>query len=393
MHVVKLLHKTLGNSCQNIDKRVIRILFEATETLTRTRMLSIFGLGRSLQRSAKVKHTIKCIDRLFGNKSLHQRRTTVYRAINNLLLANNQRPIISVDWSGITKCGEYHFLRAAVAVGGRTLTIYEQVYHIREYANYNTHRQFILALREMLPANCRPIIVTDAGFRNNWFKLVLSIGWDFVGRIRHNTQYCSIENNKWLSIKSLYSEATTSPKFLGKMQLSKSTPLLCYFYQTRQRKKYRERRNLAGKKIRCSVSLKHGKRGNEPWLIASSLTPDLKTAEQIMSIYKKRMQIEESFRDLKNTRNGFSLRHYNSLNKDRLHVALLIAALATFVLWLLGVAAKRKKLHYSFQANTERKRNVLSNFIIGWQVLERRLSFTKTELQQALEEIVLCAAS
>ena len=111
-----------------------------------------------------------------------------------------------------------------------------------------------------------------------------------------------------------------------------------------------------------------------------------------MTWYKKRMQIEEAFRDLKNTRNGFSLRHCRSYQVARLNIALLIAAIAMLILWLLGTAAKQRGLHYSFQANTERRRNVLSNFIIGWQVLIREnFCFSKHELLLALKEVVTCA--
>ena len=67
------------------------------------------------------------------------------------------------------------------------------------------------------------------------------------------------------------------------------------------------RKNLRGKQRQSSVSLKHSKREKEPWFIISSLPTDAYTPQQIITLYKKRMQIEEAFRDFKNTRNGFSL--------------------------------------------------------------------------------------
>jgi len=42
-------------------------------------------------------------------------------------------------------------------------------------------------LKMMLPKSCKPIIVTDAGFRIPWFQLVESLGWDFIGRVRNRT--------------------------------------------------------------------------------------------------------------------------------------------------------------------------------------------------------------
>jgi hypothetical protein len=391
MHVTKLLHKFLGKSCKKIDKRLLRLLFESVETLTHCKQLSIFGLGRSLQRPIKVKHAIKCIDRLFGNHRIHSTIPLFYSAMVKTLLNGNKRPFIMIDWSGLTHCGEYHLLRAGIAVGGRTLTLYEQAYHIKEYGKCKTHRQFLFTLKKILPDHCRPIIVTDAGFRNTWFRLARLFEWDFVGRVRHNTYCKAMKDEQWKPIKDLYCLAKSKAAFLGQYMLAKSTPLKCYFHLMKEKKKYRERMNLVGKKIQSSVSLKHAKGGNEPWLIATSLNPELFPAKSIMMIYKKRMQIEEAFRDLKNSRNGFSLRHSRSSGKDRLNVALLIGALGMFILWLLGVAAKLKKIHYGFQANTIRNRNVLSDFMIGWQVLEKRIRFRCNEIEAALREIVLSA--
>lgn len=392
MRAEELLHKTIGKACQ-IDKRILRTLFESAVTLIRSRKLSIFGIARELIRPAKVKHLIKCIDRLFGNKQLHKKRHQIYQGMINLVMQRIARPIIVVDWSGLTRCGAYHFLRAAITIKGRTFTLYEQSYHISEYAKYKTHKIFLLKLKDLLPKDCRPIIVTDAGFRNNWFRLVQSLGWDFIGRIRHNTQCKNTSEGWWEPIKNLYNLAVMKAKFLGGFMLAKEGSLFCYFYLMKQKKQYREKRNLVGKKVRCSVSLKHAKRGNEPWLIATSIQAGTITANGIMTIYKKRMQIEESFRDLKNSRNGFSLRQCRSFSKERLNIALLIGALATFILWLIGMAAKQKNMQYDFQSNTIRKRDVLSVINIGWQAFERRIKFSWSEIQLALKEIVLCATN
>ena len=103
------------------------------------------------------------------------------------------------------------------------------------------------------------------------------------------------------------------------------------------------------------------------------------------------MQIEEAFRDLKNTRNGFSLRHCRSFETERLNVALLIAAIAMLLLWIIGLMAKQQKHHVLFQANTVHHRNVLSVFTIGWQYIKRKQQFYKSEFFDALENIKITA--
>jgi hypothetical protein len=369
MRARELLHNFFNTTCK-IDKRIKEALFAASESLLVCKNLSVNALGRSLSSPAKVKHCIKRIDRLFGNETLHEHMDIFYKIFIDYYLKNNNQPVIIVDGSGLTPCGTFHFLRAAIPTDGRTLTLYDEVHTTSTLNHPKTHLAFLKKLKELIPAGVKPIIVTDAGFRNTWFNKVCELGWDYVGRIRHQTRYKDNEGN-WQPIKTLYSSARLKPTSLGQKCLAKSNPLLCHFYLIKQQKKYRTRQNLAGKKIRCSVSLKHAKRGNEPWLIASSMSSIDLSPNEIILIYKKRMQIEEAFRDLKNTRNGLGLRHCRSTTPQRLSVALLIANLGTFVLRLFGLKAIEKKLHYSFQSNTEKNKNVLSNVIIGWQLLQR----------------------
>ena len=103
------------------------------------------------------------------------------------------------------------------------------------------------------------------------------------------------------------------------------------------------------------------------------------------------MQIEEYFRDLKNTKNGFGLKHCRSFQKDRLNVALLIGGISTFMLWMIGLMAIQKNIHFSFQSNTLKSRKVLSVFSIGWQALKQKYrSFKHADFEQAMLEIQLC---
>lgn len=369
MRVRELLHKFFDTTCK-IDKRIKEALFAASESLLVCKNISVNALGRSLSSPAKVKHCIKRMDRLFGNKTLHKHADIFYKILSENYLKNNAKPIIIVDGSGLTPCGTFHFLRAGIPANGRTLTLYDEVHTTGSLNHPKTHLNFLKKLKELIPPDVTPIVVTDAGFRNTWFKKVRELGWDYVGRIRHQTRYQDEQGN-WQSIKNLYSEASLKATTVGQKYLAESNPLLCYFYLIRQKKKYRVRQNLAGKKIQCSASLKHAKRENEPWLIVSSISNTDLSPHEIILIYKKRMEIEEAFRDLKNTRNGLGLRNCRSTTPQRLTIALLIANLCTLVLRLFGLKAREINVHYSFQSNTEKKKNVLSNVIIGWQLMQR----------------------
>ena len=385
MHVLTILHNVFSVCRSSFDLRVFKTLYSTVEALTRCRKLSIAGLGRSLARNCHVKHKIKAVDRLFGNTKLHKNLFVFYQAILNKIIGTNKNPIIIIDWSGLTPCGNYHFIRAAVPLGGRALPILEIPFPLHQYTKPKSHNYFLKRLKEMLPNDCKPLILTDAGFRNPWFKLITSFGWDYIGRIRQNTHCCKIPEDDWMPIKSLYKKAKRKAEYLGEFLLAEQNSIETHFFIFKERKKYRTKTNLAGKKVRCSSSLKHEKRESEPLLVATSLDSNNLNANQIIKIYRKRMQIEEGFRDLKNERSGFSFRQNRSFSLSRLSVGLLIGAIAMLVLWILGIAAKNKKIHYHYQANSVRHQNVLSLFMIGWQVLEEgKIRFTRTEVKQAL---------
>lgn len=388
MHILKLLHNLLNAASKKIDKRIHNTLLAASFTLSEHKQLSIFGLGRHLESKAQVKHNIKRIDRLFGNEELHEKNCIYYKEITSILLKFNNRPIVIIDWSGLTKCGKFHFLRASVAVGGRTLTLLDMTFQEKEVASPKAHKKFLEQLALILPQGCKPIIVTDAGFRCPWFKLILKYGWDFIGRVRNNTQYQKDNDNKWSSVKSLYTQAGTSPLFLLTGLLAKSNSVQCHFYVVKENKKNRIRKNLKGQKIQSSFSKKHGRRENEPLLVVTSLNPNEHTPKHIIDRYKKRMQIEEAFRDIKNSKNGLSMRHCRSYTLSRLNTALLIANIAMILLWIIGLSVKKQKKHYSYQANTIRHKNILSTFTIGWQYLRKQgKNLLKPLFLQALLEL------
>ncbi len=92
----------------------------------------------------------------------------------------------------------------------------------------------------------------------------------------------------------------------------------------------------------------HAEREKEPWLLATSLnkySPHF--AKKIVKIYQARMQIEESFRDLKT---GLNFNVSNTRKTNRLTVLLLIAMLGQYVLFLLGLAVICSHNHRRYQS-------------------------------------------
>jgi len=365
MHVVKLLHKQLQKT-GSIHKKRLASLFDIVETAMQTQYVTLTGLGRRLPSSAKVKHKIKKVDRLLGNKHLQQERIEIYKQLSRRLIGKRLTPYIIVDWSPLAEGSYYYLLRASLASKGRAITLYEECYPDSKNANAEVHHAFLETLKNILPINCQPILITDAGFRNSWFNMVEEHHWHWIGRVRHNTFYQAINTSCWQRITSLHAKATENAKQLGQVLLARANPLMCYFYLYKKAPKGRKKKNLLGKICRQSTSLKCAKRGREPWLIASSLNS---SANTIIKLYGKRTQIENSFRDTKNQRVGFSLNDTGTRNIERLNILLLIVYIASIGLWFIGQCAKDNERHYQFQANTVKHRDVLSNIYLGWQIL------------------------
>ena len=106
----------------------------------------------------------------------------------------------------------------------------------------------------------------------------------------------------------------------------------------------------------------------DPWLLATSMSDG--DAASIVGIYARRMQIEETFRDAKNHRFGWSLGDVRLSTPQRMAVLLTLAALAFLVVTLIGMAAEQRGTHRAYQANTE-KRRVLSFLVLAAAILRR----------------------
>jgi hypothetical protein len=314
------------------------------------------------------KHHIKAVDRLLGNPLLHAESRRVYSDLASRLLKRCSRPVLLVDWADFELQREWLVIRASVPMGGRALQIYERVFPFKRYNSPGAHREFLRELKRVLPTGCRPIIVTDAGFRGPWFKEVESHGWDWVGRIRNGIKYFNAKTNRWCLTKSLYSSAQSKPRHLGTAALGRRKSYECNLYLVRA---HQLRRGRSVKKHRGGDKRNHTlyrKLHRAPWLLATSLPHSAGMAKKVMNLYERRMQIEESFRDLKCHRWGFGIRYTRSRTAQRLEILLLIAALATIAVWLAGLAAEANDCARRFQANTERRRTVLSTFFLGFQI-------------------------
>ena len=391
MHAISLLKTWLERNHVIGHRARLDALLRVVKALLDGGKLALTHLGRHREGAAFIKHHIKAVDRLLGNRHLHRERIDVYTQMAHTLLAHIDRPLIIIDWADCELERGLLILKAAVPVRGRAVTLYEEVHPMRRYNSPKTHRQFLARFHLVLPEHVCPIIVTDAGFRGPWFRAVESLGWDWIGRIRNSIKYFRPETGRWCYVHSLYAEATARVRHVGWRCLSKRHRYWCRLYLVRAY--YRAPGRPRKRKSYGTNDGLYRKLHRAPWLLATSLPHTAGNANRVMRAYARRMEIEETFRDLKNHRWGFALRYARTTRPQRLEVLLLISALASLVLWLMGLAARARHWARHFQANTDRHRDVLSTVFLGQQLWRNRhLNVTLWELRDALQQLAALLA-
>ncbi|MEZ9687761.1 transposase, partial [Vibrio atlanticus] len=171
MRDIQILQQTIQNQCPSIHKKRVSSLILATKSVLDGSDLTLTKLGRKLETNTTLKHALKRVDRLLGNRQLHREKDLIYKWHAYLITGANPCPVILVDWSDVREQLRYMTLRASVALDGRAITIFEQVFEYGQYNSPKSHQTFLDKLQSILPNKISPIIVSDTGFRNTWFWL------------------------------------------------------------------------------------------------------------------------------------------------------------------------------------------------------------------------------
>lgn len=386
MRADQILRSLLRKSRISIHQARLKSVYFAVEALLNCGKLNLSSLGRGARSRVMPKHNIKRIDRLLGNTKLHREQHHFFKAITRALLGRESHPLILVDWTKI-ECGKFSAITAAIPLEGRALPIYWEVHEDSKWANREVHRNFLIALSKLLPPDCKPILVTDAGFQNPWFDLVADYPWDWVGRVGHARILTSAQSS-WMKLSDCFTMASNHAKDLGVCEVAKKNQmphrviLGKQFRRNPNRSKAPRRRSDRGR-----GSQRAKRRSMEPWVLVTSLLD--KPAKEIHRIYARRMSIEECYRDTKNQRFGWSFEDANSKCAKRYEVLLLVATLAMLIVFLIGLAVEQSHKHFLFQANTVRNQRVLSLFFLGKHMIHRpdwndvRLK----QLRQSLEQM------
>ncbi len=81
MHAVGVLQKLLQDSIPLLHLNRLRALISTEQRAMTTRRLTLSGLARGLPAGQAIRHRIKCVDRLLGNRHLHNERPLFYQLL------------------------------------------------------------------------------------------------------------------------------------------------------------------------------------------------------------------------------------------------------------------------------------------------------------------------
>ena len=363
MRVSRKILELLGLWLQDLHAARRGAVLEATVAALRCGSIVSASVGRAIATNTSDKHGIKRVDRLLGNTKLHADLKCIYRRLAAYAVGSATHPVVLVDWTqvGRDKC----VLKAVLAFRGRGVPLYAEAHRLTAQARPGIHRRFLERLAAMLPVGCKPVLVTDAGFKQPWAKAVSAMGWDFVTRIRGRTCVRESSQSPWFSAMDCAKHATAGVVVdMPDAEVNVHDTVRCRVLLWDGRsKRARKRPTEFGRRIRKRRAVRAA---HQPWLLATSLASD---AMDIVAVYALRMQIEQSLRDDKTQAWGWHLAKVGTRTCARLDVQLLLVALASTIALLVGIAAEQAQLSRRYQANTERRRRVLALVALGRRVL------------------------
>lgn len=135
-------------------------------------------------------------------------------------------------------------------------------------------------------------------------------------------------------------------------------------------KQERQKKTKLHKKSKASYSKKQAKRETEPWLLVYSRSLATSTPKRIVNLYKTRMQIEENFRDTKNSHYGLGVCKLSRVSIARRSILLLIAALVQWLLWLTGNLLRGSEIEKKFRVNSKSNRESYSCIFLARQLFK-----------------------
>jgi hypothetical protein len=311
--------------CDDLRLSQAKTLADLVAAAMRVGRVSLAAIGRQLTGPFAAKHRIKRTWRFCAN-----RRVVVSDAtrglLRHLLKRRRVKPgaarrkvkplLIAFDWTDIRN---FHTLMAAAVMKGRAVPLLWATYTKWKLARSqnNLEEGLLRLLRELIPSGVPVILLADRGFgRTELAKVCQQLGFRYLIRIKPEVW---VEGASYRGNLQDYPVRKGMAVVLRDVRYRQSDPVVQHVV------------------VRWKPDLP--KKRDEPWFLMTDLR---RGAVELTNAYAKRMTVEELFRDDKNKRNGFSLRHTKITKPDRIDRLLLILALAYWLLCGIGLLARQR---------------------------------------------------
>lgn len=358
--VVKIVDSMFGDSLH--FKRRQSLAFAAYGAALGERLGSAW-IGRALARArgGSPKHGIKQVDRLVGNKELNVQHCL--GGYVGWLVGQRKEIVVSLDWTEYAKSGHSRIAVNLVTTHGRATPLVWKTVRTAGLKGRRGgyERQALELLSQSLPGPIKVIVLADRGFADiDFYEFIYErLNWNFVIRFKSGAF------------------VTTSA---GPFQKAHEW-VACNGQITQKEDAYITRR---GYLLPGSVVCVKKKDMKEPWILATSLHT---YKERVVNLYAKRFTCEEQFRDEKDDRFGAAFGQTKASATQRRDRLLLIHAIATLVLTLLGAAGERIGYDRRLKANTAPRRTH-SLYRQGKEYIRGVMAKYERELQRILDSLI-----
>jgi hypothetical protein len=224
----------------------------------------------------------------------------------------DRRALVAIDWTEWSH--DLRMLVAAVVTGTRAIPLFAQAFPkaIRLRSQNARENTFLRLLADGLRrAQMHAVILCDRGFRRvSWLKLLGQLQLDFVIRLMDDVYVEPVDG-----LRLALSQVLLTP---GGIEDLGFVPL----------------RQDGAATVRVIGYWAPG--ATQPWWLATNLTC---AARDVLSLYDRRMTVEEQFRDLKGKRFGVKLAWTQFRDPEALWRFMLLLAVALLIWQLAGHVA------------------------------------------------------
>jgi hypothetical protein len=238
---------------------------------------------------------------------------------------------VALDWTDFDHDDHSTLSVSLITRGRRAIPLVWQTIPKSELkGNQKFFEQVLLmALFAVIPRRVKVIVVADRGFGDvrQYDFIRAELRWDFVIRYRKDIH---------VGYHGQMMPSSALVPARGQVRIIRGTVLT-------------KRKVGPYTVVICQAS---GMKG--PWCLATSLVDA--SPREVVRIYGRRFQCEETFRDLKDRRYGYGLRFTRIKDSSRRDRCILAFVLAYVVQTVLGVLSERLGLDRHLRANTESRR-------------------------------------